>query len=47
MNSKINIDGKIILGSANLNNTYGYNNNLLKEKEFKKIINYLRKKNFF
>lgn len=35
---------KLILGSANLNHKYGLNKNIIKKKEFKKIINFLSKK---
>ena len=41
------LNKKIILGTANLNNTYGYNKNFLSENDFRKILIFLQKKNFF
>ena len=41
---KNKLHNKLILGSANLEQKYGINNNEIKIKEFKKIINFLLKK---
>ena len=35
---------KLIIGSANLEQKYGINNNEIKIKEFEKIVNFLLKK---
>ena len=41
---KNKLHNKLILGSANLEQKYGINNNEIKIKEFKKIINFLLKR---